>query len=194
MKAQIGVSRFDIVPEEIVAEFVDSLPPDHFDVKTGTHGAIFAGVEWLMPAAIALFFVRAYFDSIFSEMGKDHYNLLKRGTLALYRRASALKLTRMGTAGKLSSDERYSMAFAVSVAVNESFVVKMLIQPALSETDAERAMNAFFELIESTSESTSAADVLEQLGRVRIIGKTILVAYDFQRSTLVAVDPIDRPS
>lgn len=38
-----------------------------------------AGVEWLLPTATITIIAKPYFQSFMSEMGKDHYILLKKG-------------------------------------------------------------------------------------------------------------------
>jgi hypothetical protein len=193
MKAEIGVSRIKEVPDELIREFVNDLPSDHFDVKIRTHGSILAGIEWLMPTAIVLFFARAYFDAIFAELGKDHYKVLKRCISALYQRACTLKITKIGTRGKIPTSQRYTAAFSITVSINDGLVIKMLFQPALAETDTERAMTAFFDLLESTTPRTSSSEMSKRFGPVRVIGRTLLVAYDLQKGALVALDPIDPP-
>lgn len=50
--------------------------------------SIVAGIEWVMPTAIALFLGNKYLGTLLQEAAKDHYPLLKSAILKLVRRTT----------------------------------------------------------------------------------------------------------
>lgn len=190
MKSQIGLSHLEAIPSAIFNEFVQDVASENVELEIRAHGSVFAGIDWLMPTAIMLFISRAYFDAIFSEMGKDHYKILKRGIKALQRRAMAFRIVQKGTPGKLSDRPLYSRGFSIMVAIADRLTLKFLIQPDLAEADAEKALTAFLDLVQSISDRSIDVETLERLEAGRVIGRTLLLAYDFEAERIVTVDPM----
>jgi len=192
MKPQLGISHLEAIPAEVFDEFVEEVSSNGADIEVRTHGGVFAGIEWLMPTAIILFISRAYFDAIFSELGKDHYKVLKRAVKGLHRRANGFRITQTGSPGKLADKQIYSRAFSIMVAVVDDLTLKFLIQPNLREADAETALFAFLDLIESIADRSISQETLERLETGRISGRTLLLAYDFDEGAIVPLDPFPK--
>jgi hypothetical protein len=186
----IGLSRFSFIPDAVLAEFVDEVAAEPLRIEVREQESVFAGLEWLNPTAVVLFISGAYFAAFFSELGKDHYTVLKRAVRTLYRRMSALRLTRRGTPGKFSAEPVYSLAFSIVVATGQDINLKLLLQPALSEDDAARAVEAFFTLVASLFEGTTPPEVQAELNKGRVVGRTLLLAFDFDTGSIVTIDPI----
>jgi hypothetical protein len=190
MKSQIGLSHLEAISGAIFDEFVQDVASENVELEIRAHGGVFAGIDWLMPTAIMLFISRAYFDAIFSEMGKDHYKILKRAIKALLRRAMALRIVQKGTPGKLSDRPLYSRGFSIMVAIADRLTLKFLIQPDLVEADAEKALTAFLDLVQSISDRSIDSETLERMEAGRVVGRTLLLAYDFEAERIVTVDPM----
>jgi hypothetical protein len=185
----IGLTRFSFVPVDILDTFVDEVATRTLEIDIREQNNVFAGLQWLIPTAVVLFITRAYFDALFSELGKDHYAVLKRAAVSLYRRMSTISIVRGGTPGKIAAEPTYSMAFSI-VATGEEINLKLLVQPELSKEDAAIALDAFFALIASVFEGTISPDVLTELEKGRVVGRTLLLAYDFTTGSIVTVDPL----
>jgi hypothetical protein len=67
---------------------------------------------------------------------------------------------------------------------------KFLVQPDLSDRHAAEALGAFFDLMASIFAGTIPPDTLASLERTRVVGRTLLLAYDFTSHTIVGVDPM----
>src|SRR3989304_5481468 len=106
---QIGISYIDSIPEEIFLEFRDNIFDQNLDlrIEPRSDGDTHAVVEWLLPTAVVVYFAKSYFDGFLKEMGKDHYQLLKKGMNLLRRKLledSGHKITLISTQGKVSKD------------------------------------------------------------------------------------------
>jgi hypothetical protein len=185
----LGVSRLPEIPQSIVDEFLAEVQRDDLEIETHTHSGVFAGVEWLMPTAIVVYIVRPYFQAMLSELGKDHYKILKRASIGLYSRLMPLKISRIATAGKVVKDPRYSLIFSIVAAPVEDMAIKFLIQANLNEEDAAIAFDAYFGLIASSKDGTITPETLDRLEQGLAVGHTLLVAYDFSSGEIVPVDP-----
>jgi len=115
---QIAVSYEEQFPEEIISHFISGIASPGLDIKSeARESEPKAGLEWLVPTAVIIFIGKAYFDSFLKEMGKDHYQLLKRGVAALWKyffgSERSAKINLVGTKGKVSSAALYSLSFSI---------------------------------------------------------------------------------
>lgn len=187
----LGISHRPDIPQGFIDDFLQEVRRDDLQVDVRAQGtAVFAGLEWLMETALAVYIVRPYLNSMLSELGKDHYKVLKRAALELYGKVSSLQITRMSTPGKVSGDPIYSLAFSVIVVTGEEINLKFLIQPELPRDDAAIAFDSFFQFVGSMVDGTITPETLDELEKTRIVGKTLLVAYDFALGKIVPVDPL----
>jgi hypothetical protein len=187
----LGISRRPDVPQIFVDEFLAEVQRDNLRVDVREQGSgVFAGLEWLMETAVAVYIVRPYLDSMLSELGKDHYKILKRATVDLYGKMASLRISRFATPGKVTGAPVYSLAFSVVVATGEGINLKFLIQPELDESQASVAFESFFRFVVSMIDGTVTPETLEELERTRVVGKTLLLAHDFSLGRIIPVDPL----
>jgi hypothetical protein len=192
MRPLLGISQIDEIPVEFIDDFESEIGAAEIDFRRDKHGNLFAGIEWLLPTAVVVFVAKSYFDSMLSELGKDHYKILKRSMAKLYDRLDSLNFKRIGTAGKVSGNERYSAVFSVVADSGEHASIKLLLQPHLSVPEVEQAIDAFFDTTKGICSGTISPHDIEGLDKVRVVGRTILLAYDFDKRAIVAVDPLNR--
>ncbi|MGY0194682.1 hypothetical protein ACWA7J_06350 [Leptothrix sp. BB-4] len=154
-----------------------------------------AGIEWLLPTAVFLFIGKSYFDGMLKELGKEHYHLLKAKTRALYARLigpNTPAVTVVGTVGKLASDRKYSLLFSLLAEADDGLRFKLLIQESATEAEYSATVEAFVDFLDAFHRGTLAAEVITELKQVRIVGKTVLLAYSKEHGRLVAIDPLAR--
>jgi hypothetical protein len=82
--AQVALIYSDVLPEAPFDEFAQLVRSSGLDLKVASaeQRGPQAGIEWLLPTAAILYLGKSYFDGFLKEMGKDHYNALKRGAEA----------------------------------------------------------------------------------------------------------------
>ena len=153
-----------------------------------------AGLEWLLLTTAFLFIGKSYFDGIFKEVGKDHYQLLKRASKTLYARLvgpSSPAVTVVSTVGKASSVRKYSLLFSLLAEADDGLRFKLLIQEAASEAKYEATVNAFVDFLDAFHRRTLSSEFIAEMQRVRVVGKTMLLAYSKELSRITPVDPLN---
>ena len=154
-----------------------------------------AGVEWLLPTALALFFCKSYFDGIFKEIGKDHYSTLKVGLKPLWSRLlgpAASKLVVVGTQGKVRSDQPYSLVYSIVAEAGPRLRFKLMFPSDLSEEEYEEAVAAFFSFMKDFHSQSLADSMIAKLQSARVLSGTVLLVYDQSKTALRVVDPTSK--
>src|ERR1700761_985999 len=96
-----------IFSDEIPAEFLDEFRSEvatqnlRLELVPRPFPKVYVAVEWLIPTVIFAFIGKSYFDGFLGEMGKDHYQLLKRALVKLAKRIAPAKITLVGSPGKV---------------------------------------------------------------------------------------------
>jgi len=152
------------------------------------HGP-FAAPEWLVPTAIFAYISKPYFDTFLKEMGKDHYNLLKKGFSYLYENvigSNAPKLTVItdsSSPNKIMKDNPYSLYFSITADSQTKLKFKLLIRKECTFETYQETINTFLDFLENYHNNKLDASFIEELHKNHI-SKTILVAYDTNTSML----------
>lgn len=152
-----------------------------------------AGIEWLLSTAVIFFLGKAYFDGFLKEMGKDHYALLKQGLKSLYERLvgpEAPGVTILSSAGKANAAQKYSLLFSLLAEAADGLRFKLLIQQSATREEYEATVAAFIDFLNAFHARTLDPEVVEELGKVRVVGKTMLLAYSPEHRRIVPIDPL----
>lgn len=150
----------------------------------------FAGLEWLMPTAVMLFITQGYFNGFLGEAGKDHYQSLKAGIKTLSARFRKVQVTLVGTKGKVSAIQPYSLVFSLWLTVDDGLTFKFLIPIDVPEPDADVAIEAFLNFAEAlVSGSLSESDAAE-LATTKRYGSIILLVFNPSSGRIEILDPI----
>lgn len=194
MQLHIGILHEDQIPEAAFQDFADSIraPGLIFEHEARPSGVPFAGMEWLMPTALLAYVAKPYFESFLKEMGKDHYELLKKGFNKLYERFAgpgAPDTQIIGTQGKASKEQPYSLFFSVVAEAPDGVRLKLLIPRPIESAEYEIAISKFLDMVQSTYNGTIEQEVAETFKNAPITSGTVLVTYEVASGKLVPVDP-----
>ena len=143
------VSFGDVLGEE----FAKGLEHEKLNLvvhKENVHGEPFMCCEWFLPPLIAAYIAKPYFDSFFKEMGKDHYELLKKklgniGSDAI--RTKRIEPHFFATEGKLSAHNPFSQTFSIFAESGNGFNFKLLLPKNNQSSDYEKITNEFMEFV-----------------------------------------------
>jgi hypothetical protein len=188
-RPDIRVSISEALPADFTDDFLAAAARSDIARDRRTHGNLFAGVEWLMPTQVVVFLAQAFVGAIVAELGKEGYKKLRSALLALYAKSSQLHITRVSSKGKIAADPIYSLAFSIVVSTNDELIFKLLIQRELTPEQAEEAVSAFLELVAAFADGTVPPDTLHRLEQTPTMGRTLLLAYDFDARRIVGVGP-----
>ena len=191
----IAIFYTNSIPEETFSDFLRLVSPTGLDVqvKSRPSDGIYAGLEWLMPTAVIIFIGKPYFDSFFSEMGKDHYSMLKAGLKALRTKffgSKAPKFIKVGTQGKLTVSQFYSFVFSIVAEAEPGLRFKLLLQSEASEDEYEEIINAFFNFLAEYHSGNLAIATVDMLQKGRVVGDILLISYNLKSKAIEAIDPI----
>lgn len=194
---QLAVSYDENIPDEIVELFRSAVADRRLDLRIESHPGRGpqASVEWLIPAAVVIFLGKAYFDAFLKEAGKDHYHLLKSGMSLLWRflvsRDRKVNLQYVTVGGKVI-DKRYSMALSMMAEADGGYRFKLLIENSIGEEDFNIMIERFLDLLAAYHGDYLDAATAKALTEARVVGRTILLAYDVEEGCLRVVDPIPK--
>jgi len=197
---QLAVSFHRNIPPEFFDEFVQAVSSRNLSlrVESREQDGPYAGLEWLIPTAVIIFIGKSYFDAFLKEMGKDHYHALKAGLNTLRAKLlgpSAPEVTVISTQGKAPADQLYSLAYSLIAEAETRLRFKLLLRCEATETEYEETIEAFLVFLEAYHERSLDPEMVEELKAARVVGGTLLLAYNNETKTLVAVDPVpSRPN
>ncbi|GAB1576220.1 hypothetical protein [Bordetella petrii] len=194
MPPHIVFLHVDSVPAEYFQDFIDTVRADNLDLQVVARpSAPMAGVEWLMPTVILAYLAKPYFESFLTEMGKDHYELVKAGLKKLYKRVAgpeSPEVTLIATGGKVNKYQPYSLFFSVVVEGLDGERIKLLIPRPIDEVEYRAAIDAFLDFAEGLHVSSLDGDDLSSIEAPHRVGSTVLVAYDSNTKKIRSVDPL----
>lgn len=191
-KLHVALSYEGPISEAAIEEFRKDVAVNGLEllVEQRPSTRAFAGIEWVMPTAVMVYIAKSYFDGFLGEMGKDHYQALRNGIKTLGAGLSHIKVTLVGTPGKVSDAQPYSFIYSVWSDRDASCRFKFLVPQNLASADTDIAMDVFLTFLEAYHTGTLEDEDLKILAEARPIGRTILLAYEPTSKTIQIVDPL----
>lgn len=198
-RPHLAIVHVDSIPSDVFAEFRDTVATEGLELRIGSreNGGAFAALEWLLPTAVIAYISKPYFDGFLKEMGKDHYGLLKLGFQKLRSRVfgeSAPNMVLVGSKGKISNEQPYSLVFSVIAEAEPCLTFKLLIQKDASEQEYALILEAFLNFLATFHSGALDEQMIERLQSSRVVGGTLLFAFNLETKTLETLDPIPKRS
>lgn len=185
----------EMVPEDVISGLTEAISASGGAplVEREEKYPMQAGLEWLAPTALVVFIAKPYFESFLTEMGKDHYNLLKKALEKAAARLldrSAPKFRIVHSPGKVHTAATYSPAFSIYVEINSKLNIKLLFPADPTENEIQEIFEVYSSFLEDLYLGQIKQSLLDKLIQGRVVGRTMLVAYDFTTRAITPVDPI----
>ena len=153
-----------------------------------------AALEWLLPTAIVAYIAKPYFESFLSEMGKDHYEVIKKALEKLRARIQAKfrdRLRIVASKGKLGPDaHKFSPVFSIEAESPFGYRVKLLIQTEIQPESFDLAVEAFLRLLAECYSTETLSEQSKLLLSNNPIGSVLLVCFNSDTGELEYVNPI----
>lgn len=191
----LGLIYTEEVPAAVFDDFVETVSAPGLDLvlESREPNGPFAGMEWLIPTGVMLFIAQGYFNGFLGEMGKDHYAALKAGIKGLRDRFSVVRVTVVGTPGKASADQPYSLFYSIYFEDPAGRRFKFLVPNGeAGDPDAERAMDAFGDFLEAVYGGGLDSGQREVLARAPAYGGTVLLAFNPATGRIEPIHPVTR--
>lgn len=168
--------------QEDIIKFESAISSPKLELVVDARDPIpFAALEWFIPTAIVIYISKSYFDSFFSEMGKDHYSLLKdaiKNFGAKYIKEDRFKISYIASGReKISSDNIYTNVFSIMSETQSGLRVKLLLQKDIAEEEYFIAVELFLGVLEALDSSHASQGM-------------IFVGFDRQTKKIEFLDPL----
>jgi len=187
----IGIGYWDGVPQDAVDQFVAAVESPELRIRVERETPRpRAGIEWMAPTAVVVYLAKPYFDSLLSEMGKDHYTILKRALVALGRRLlgrSARDAAVVSSGGERSTGERFSLVFSVVAEVADGRTIKLLLPKPMCESELADAVEAFTAFLFDVER---LREVIHEFDRRTPGWNPVLVWFDSSAQEVEVVNPV----
>lgn len=183
----------DGLPDNIEADVRAHLNEPGLNLGVIRHaGGPYAGAELYFPSALALFAAAGFFNGVLQEAGKDAYVAFKGAALVLWRHASGLTVTTVGTSGKVSPTQRFSLAYSITGEMVPGLNFKFLIRTEIDAETAEAGIGAFVDLIHDLLNDRLAEADIRALLTYKPVSGTVLVTFDAASRKIVPVNGFER--
>jgi len=198
-RPQLAIFHTTSIPEDVFAEFMHIVTAEKLDlqVQSREEDGPFAALEWLVPTAVIAYIGKSYFDGFLKEMGKDHYALLKAGLRTLHGKLVGPRVpevTIISTEGKMRGEQIYSLRYSILAEASEGLRFKLLIQADVAADDYDEILASFLAFLEAYHGGTLDSRSIERLKQARVIGGTMLLAFNPALNAVAPVDPIPKKS
>ena len=192
---QLAIFHTTSIPKEVFAEFMQIVAAEKLDlqVESREEDGPFAAIEWLIPTAVIVYISKSYFDGFLKEMGKDHYALLKAGLKTLHGKLvgpQVPKVTVISTEGKVGGDQIYSLRYSILAEAGEGLRFKLLIQTHVSSDEYDEVLASFLAFLDAYHSGTLDSRSVERVKHARVVGRTMLLAFNSDSKAIEPVDPI----
>ncbi|UTW57128.1 hypothetical protein KFE96_09640 [Kordiimonas sp. SCSIO 12603] len=189
----ILIETSSIIEQSTASNFADIINNKGLSLekKRREHAEMFATTEWFIPTAIVLYITKPYFESFLKEMGKDHYQLLKKGLKYLFSEAYKYKIKKIASSGskkKISSDKQYSLGLSLFFQTHNLGVIKFLFEEEMNTDDAQKAIDRITAFIIALNEGSIEESFVSKMIERRSFGETILMSYEAAADEFVVLD------
>lgn len=193
----IAIIHTHSISEEVFTEFMQTVTANELSIKVDSRedSGVYAAIEWLIPTAVIVYISKSYFDGFLKEMGKDHYNLLKSGLKSLREKLlgpSSPNITVIGTVGKITKDQPYSLVYSILAEADGGITFKLLIQTRVSEHEYEEILDAFLAFLADYHAHTLKGEIVQDLKAAKVVGRTLLLAFNGNKKVIEFIDPIPK--
>lgn len=188
---QIALVYEEDIDKKVFNTFIDAVSNEKLSLKTipMEKGRPFAGMEWLVPTAIFAYIGKSYFDGFLKEMGKEHYQLLKKGFNSLWKKlvssesSQLVIVTGNSSPNKIIKDNPYSLYFSITAEAQNNLQFKLLIQQNCTFEIYQKTVNSFLDFLEQYHNNKLDNAFIDKLHK-NSISRIILVSYNIEKNML----------
>lgn len=183
--------------KSIFDDFIDTLSSNQLShqLLSREKSGPFAGIEWLLPTAVIAYISKSYFDGFLNEMGKDHYNILKKGFFSLKENlvgSNAPKInlvTSSFSKNKVNDENPYSFVFSIMSDANDNKKFKLLIKKDISDDEYNKTIDSFLKFLQKYHNETLNDEIRAEI-KQNTFANITLVAFNPKTDELIFVNPI----
>jgi len=156
---------------------------------------IMVGLEWFMPTALTVYILKPYIEAFLQEMGKDHYQVIKKAILTGARKlvgkdkvVTINVLTSTNAPKKIIGE--YSFAFSTLITLSSKYKVKFLFDDCLSIEELEDYANKIASFVMYNSDE-EIMKILKKNQNIVILN-TSICTYNRNAKEILVLNPIPK--
>jgi hypothetical protein len=176
----IGFSYQEDLPKEIMDELIDNITIEGLTIQSESREVgVYMAMEWALPSIIVAYLSKPYFEAFLKEAGKDHYQLLKKGFINLFKRLFT----------KTNKAKRSSL-FSVIGQLEDGRSVKFIFPEGLPEDEYEVLLNMLFELLANHYSAFPNDDITNIIDELQTPSRSVYLEYSSSVHSWVLLDPM----
>jgi hypothetical protein len=149
-----------------------------------------ASIEDILPTAIFVYLAKPYFEAFLSEMGRDHYSLLKTATKKLFAKLPIISAHTLTSKGVAPGGSEYTATYSILVDITSDTRFKFLFPENASDEERDEILEAIFELLEGNlGPDPIDFSALQSDQRASLL-RTIPVRFNKKAQKFEAVNPL----
>ena len=178
----IGLSHQEDVPEEIMSELIDTISVDGLALRSEPREiGIYGAMEWAIPSIIIAYLFKPYFEAFLKEAGKDHYQLLKKGFLQLFKRILGEKPENRQTAR--------SVIFSIMTRMLDGRSVKFVFPEGVTIEEYEKSLDLLGELLSTHYETYPDDQMSKLVSTLKTPSHSVYLEYSSNEGGWILIDP-----
>jgi len=179
----IGISYQEDIPVEFIEEFIEAVSFPGLDIKhEPRERGVYANLEWAIPTLVIAYLAKPYFEGFLNEAGKDHYQLLKQGTLALFVRLFGEKPEKR--------PPRRTPLFSLVAKLEDGRSIKFIFPEGALLNEYEESLDCLYELLSEHYSHYPMDRLTSMVAELSSPSRSLYVEYVPRESTWVLIDPL----
>lgn len=180
----IGLSYQEDVSQEIMSELIDTVSVDGLVLRSEPREiGVYANMEWAIPSIIIAYLSKPYFEAFMKEAGKDHYQLLKKGFIQLFKRIFGEKPE--------SRQAARSAIFSIMANMYDGRSVKFVFPEGITLEEYEKSLNLLHELLSTHYEIYPDDQMSKLVSALKKQSHSIYLEYSSNKGEWVLIDPLE---
>ncbi|MCK0714804.1 hypothetical protein ACFO0U_02570 [Chromohalobacter sarecensis] len=179
----IGISYQEDLPSELIEEYISSISEPELKIRADSREiGFYASIEWALPTIVIVYLSKPYFEAFLQEAGKDHYQLLKKGTLKLFNRLYGSKPEKR--------DKKRSQLFSAMVQLKDDRSLKFVFPEGVGIEQYEKSLELMHELLLKHYVDYPNDQITEMASQLSAPSRSLYIEYKAEKEGWVLIDPL----
>lgn len=179
----IGISFQEDFPNELIEEYTSSISAPELKIRAESREiGVYASIEWALPTLVIVYLSKPYFEAFLQEAGKDHYQLLKKGTLELFNHLYGSKPEKR--------DKKRSRIFSAMVQLQDGRSLKFVFPEGVSIEQYKKSLEVMHDLLLKHYVDHPNDQITEMASQLSTPTRSLYIEYKAEKENWVLIDPL----
>lgn len=179
----IGISYQEDLPSELIEEYTSSISASELKIRTESREiGVYASIDWALPTLVIVYLSKPYFEAFLQEAGKDHYQLLKKGTLNLF--------IHLYGSNPEKRDKKRSRLFSAVVQLKDGRSLKFVFPEGVSIEQYEKSLEVMHELLLKHYVDHPNDQITKMASQLSMPSRSLYIEYKSEKENWVLIDSL----